>query len=187
MTTVSETRVPFQAGPRFRGFLLAGALVMAMGLWRTQFMVCWVWGDSMWPTLNNGDLLLVDLRAYVDRPPSRGDVVVVRWQQELWVKRVVGLPGEIVEVRQGTLYVNEQPVLEDHPVFRGNLTLGKGRIYPGRYALLGDNRHVSDLIPVHAVVPQEQLVGKVVARFRLWPATAPAHESSEAPTYARAS
>ena len=68
----------------------------------------------------------------------RGDIVTVRWRGDLMVKRVVGLPGEEVEISNGDLYVTGALVLEAHPMKRGSLAVGKGKLFPGKLAILGD-------------------------------------------------
>lgn len=146
----------------------AGVCLLLLGL-RAHFCLCLVKGESMLPGLRSGDLLLVDRLAYRMAAPQRGDVVVARDRADLIVKRVVGLPGDEVELDRGRLYVNGRPLAEAYPVQPGALSLGKGRLFEDRYALLGDNRSLPVSLTVHAVVSKEQIVGKVVATLRFWP------------------
>jgi signal peptidase I len=151
-----------------RGLLiLAGGVITLLLVFRAHFVTCIAKGESMLPALHSGDLLLVDKRAYAAEPPMRGDIVVARERNDLIVKRVVGRPGEEVEVRKGILYVNQRPLAETYPVEPGWLTLRKGGLLEKKYALLGDNRSVSGAVFVHAVVSQDQIVGKVVCAVRL--------------------
>jgi len=145
------------------------ALVGFVLLFRAHFVLCLAKGESMLPGLRSGDLLLVDKLAYETKDPMRGDVVVARERHELIVKRVVGLPGEEIEVRQGRLIVNQRPFAETHAVEPGWLSLRKGRLLENKYALLGDNRSVSGSVSVHAVVAKDQILGKVIRSVRLWP------------------
>src|ERR1041385_7267973 len=86
---------------------LAGGMVVLLGvMFRAHYRFGIVVGDSMAPTLAAGDVLLVDKRAYDRAEPSRGDIVLVHSSKGFVVKRVVGLPGEEVEVRHGSLYIN---------------------------------------------------------------------------------
>jgi signal peptidase I len=109
----------------------------------------------------------VDKLAYRAAEPRRGDLVVARAGRDLLVKRVVGLPGEELELRLGELFVNRLAYAEFYPLAPGRLTLRPGRLLADRYALLGDNRDLPTSI--HAVVSRKQIVGKVVRVWRPWP------------------
>jgi len=152
-----------------------GLLVLASGLiglllvFRAHFGLYIAKGESMHPGLRSGDLVLVDKLAYRAKDPERGDIVVAREGNDLIVKRVVGLPGEAVELRQGRLYVNQRPLAEGYAVEPGWLSLRRGRLLEDRYALLGDNRSVSSSVFVHAVVSKDQILGRVIQSVRLWP------------------
>jgi signal peptidase I len=147
-----------------------GLLGLSVAL-RMHFELALTSGNSMAPTLESGDLLLVERSFYQKADPHRGDVVLARLRGELITKRVVGLPHEEVELKQGTLYINGLPFLESHPMCMGPLDIGKGMLCAGRYALLGDNRDVPITLLVHGVVPKEDIVGKIVwaIHFDRWP------------------
>lgn len=149
--------------------ILAVALVALLVAFRAHFTVFIAKGESMMPGLRSGDLVLVDKLAYRALAPKRGDIVVARAGNDLIVKRVVGLPGEEVELRQGSLYVNQLPFSEEYVLEPGWLSLRRGRLLEDRYALLGDNRSVSSDVLVHAIVAKNQILGKVVHSLRLWP------------------
>ena len=133
-----------------------------MALARTRLLLSLVKGDSMIPAFVSGDILVVDKMAYSEERPRRGDIVVADDSKDLIVKRVVGLPGEVVEVREGRLHVNDSPLAQPYPVAPGRLTLRRGRLLDDTYALLGDNRSLSAASSVHAVLPEKQIVGKVI-------------------------
>lgn len=120
----------------------------------------------MAPTYATGDVLLINKRAYAEREPQRGDIVVARVMNGLIVKRLVGLPGEKVEVQDGRVLVEQEPLAEVHSVKPGALDIGPGRLAPGKYALLGDNRAMGAGATVHAVVPKERILGRVVFSWR---------------------
>ena len=93
--------------------------------------------------------------------------MVARHDGCLIVKRVVGLPGEEVEVRQGRLYVNSRRVKENHAIKPGYLFVGNGKLLPGDFATLGDNRAVSPATAVHPIITKRQILGKVVFVVRM--------------------
>ncbi len=147
--------------------LFASGLIGLSLVVRAHFVLSIAKGESMLPGVRSGDLVLVDKLAYRGKNPERGDIVVAREGNDLIVKRIVGLPGEEVELRQGKLYVNQRSLTEAYAVEPGWLSLRKGRLLEDRYALLGDNRSVSDSVFVHAVVSKDQILGKVIHSLRL--------------------
>jgi len=116
----------------------------------------------MLPNLGPGDLLLVDTRAYQHAEPCRGDVVVARDADAWIVKRIVGLPGEEVEVRRGALYVNGLPKPEPYPRTEGPLDVGNGKLFAGDFATLGDNRAIPTVLAIHPVISKPDILGKVI-------------------------
>lgn len=139
-------------------------------------------GLSMYPTFDNGDYLLTDKISYRTGKPKRGDVVVFRAPESAqcptgtgcdFIKRVVGLPGETVEVKQNGIFINDEMIDEPY-VSPENQTLpgaftSRGQIVlgPDEYFVSGDNRlHSSDSRAWGPITPKE-IVGK--AFFRYWP------------------
>jgi signal peptidase I len=154
------------AAPQSVRFLVPALLVMVcLFLLQGRYRLVLVVGESMQPTLEHGDLLVVSKRSYDQREPIRGDVVVAWSNGELLVKRVVGLPGEVLEIVNGGLYVNHELVLEDHAVQGSSLDIGRGSLANGRFALLGDNRGLSSRVTVSAIVSRHDMLGKVVYRL----------------------
>jgi signal peptidase I len=144
-----------------KGLLIfASGLIGLLLLFRAHFVLSIAKGESMNPGLRSGDLVLVDKLAYSARDPERGDIVVAREGNGLIVKRVVGLPREEVELRQGRLHVNGHALAEEYLVEPGWLSLRKGRL---------DNRSVSSSVFVHAVVSKDQILGKVIQSVHPWP------------------
>jgi len=161
---------PQGTAPRRRRVLLGWSIVgllLFLALARTQFRLVLVKGRSMEPTLTPGTVLLVHTGAFDASLPARGDVVVARFRDEFIIKRVVGLPGETIDARNGRVHVDGRPLAEDtYTVSPGNLEIRNGRLIEGSFALLGDNRSLPATVLVHAVVPRDQIVGKVVGSFR---------------------
>lgn len=150
--------------------LLCGFCAALLLLWvQARYALVWVVGESMEPTLRSGSLVVVNKTAYREASPCRDDLVVALYRDELIAKRVVGLPGETVEVKQGVVLVDGVARSEEHPILAGTMTISPGTLFPDRYALLGDNRSLPAGVLVHAVVSKHALMGKVVAQ---WPGRA---------------
>src|SRR6266851_10029925 len=107
-------------------------------------------GTSMEPSLHNQELILVDKWTYLFRPPTRGDVIVFVAPPnptQDYIKRIIGLPGDVITIQNTTVYVNGKALAEPYvdPQRQGNpYTSFTNRIVPdGAYFVLGDNRNGS--------------------------------------------
>jgi signal peptidase I len=125
---------------------------------------------SMKDTLNPGDFVLVNRLAYKWNEVSRGDVVIFDppfASPEPYVKRVVGLPGEVVSIEDGQVYVDDilvqEPYLDVNFHSNGNWEIPVGEIF-----VMGDNRNNSSDSRSWGTVPIENIIGK--ALFVYWPA-----------------
>lgn len=145
---------------------------------------------SMRTTLMEGDIILVSKFIYGAKvpftawrlpkvsQPKRGDVIVFIYPEDTkkdFIKRLVGLPGETIEIRSGTIYVDEKPLLE--PVFnktyyynRGNFGQENMKIQVPKdsYFVLGDNSASSQDSRYWGFVPKENILGKALVIY--WPA-----------------
>lgn len=131
-----------------------------------------VQGGSMEPSFYDGERLLVDKLSYRFREPRRGEVVVFGYPKDprrKFIKRVIGLPGDVVEIRNRQLFVNGVPVVEDYirgPMYQpyGPYTVPEGTIW-----VLGDNRNNSEdsRFPDVGAVPFERIVGRALIIY--WP------------------
>lgn len=126
-------------------------------------------GSSMEPTLHDGQYLVISKVTYWIHPPERGDVIVFEPPNnptDDYIKRVAGLPGEQVEIREGTVWVDgvrlEEPYIANAGVYSGAWSLGEGE-----YFVLGDNRNNSSDSHNWGVLPEENIVGK--AWLCYWP------------------
>jgi len=127
-------------------------------------------GQSMEPNLISGQRLLVNKLAYRLGEPARGDIVVIdspRGTSEKLIKRIVGLPGETVELRGGRVYINGQLIEETYHPAVGMRPYPPTIIPPGYYFLLGDNRDHSGDSRVWGSVPRDLIVGR--ALVSIWP------------------
>jgi signal peptidase I len=138
-----------------------------------------VYGQSMEPNLHTDQRLVVEKLSYNRQNrqilglngPERGDVVVIRVESqgdELLIKRVIGLPGDVVEIHDGHVIVNGQPLNE--PYVAGSTTTGfyaPTTIPPLQIFVLGDNRGFSNDSRSFGTIPLEDVVGR--AWFSYWP------------------
>jgi signal peptidase I len=134
---------------------------------------------SMEPSIEAGDYLVCDLVYYRTHSPRRGDIVIFKYPRDEdidYIKRVVGLPGDTVELRKNTLYVNEQKVDEGYTVYGGN---GDGPALPPRnygpyfiseneYFVMGDNRDNSSDSRDFGSVERDKIEGKAIFVYFSW-------------------
>jgi len=139
------------------------------------FQPFFVRGQSMDPNFENGDYLIIDEITYRFKAPQRGEVIVFKSPQnpsQRFIKRIIGLPGEIVEVKNGKviIYTKSGPqVLDESNYLPDLLTGGDIEIVlaEDEYFVLGDNRPFSFDSRRFGVLPEENIIGRVV--FRAWP------------------
>jgi signal peptidase I len=129
-----------------------------------------VHGQSMEPTLHTDQRLVVEKISYRFHGPRHGDIVVLKSPQqstELLIKRVIGLPGETVEIRQGRVYINGQELDEPYLERPTGGNWGPIIVPPLHVFVLGDNRGVSNDSRAFGVVPIENIVGRAWVSY--WP------------------
>jgi signal peptidase I len=130
-------------------------------------------GTSMQPLLEHGERIIVNKLVYRYYKVERGDVVVFWYPldpQISFIKRVVALPGDVVEIRNGTLFVNEKRVEEPYlhgTAYRDRSNVPPTEVKPGYYFVLGDHRGASHDSRKWGEVPEKYIYGK--ALFRFWP------------------
>jgi signal peptidase I len=131
-----------------------------------------VQGTSMLPLLHDSERIIVNKFVYRFHDIQRGDVVVFWFPREptvSFIKRVVGLPGDTVELRAGALYVNGQLVAEPYVEsrFRDTESHDPVTVSKGYYYVLGDHRNSSNDSRNWGEVPEKYIYGKAFLRF--WP------------------
>lgn len=127
-------------------------------------------GQSMEPNLEDGQRLLVSKLAYRFGDPDRGDIVVInspRGTGEKLIKRVVGLPGELIELRNGRVYIDGQMIDESYHPYFGMRSYPPTLIPLAHYFLLGDNRDHSGDSRVWGSVSKNLIIGR--AWISMWP------------------
>lgn len=155
--------------------MIAIAVVVFFGL-RLTLQTYVVLGPSMEPNFETNQRLLVNKLVYNFHDPERGDVVIL-WPpfdvDAPFIKRVIGLPGERVEIRQGQVYIHQPDgaVLEldeeDYIEYQATRQYFGEIIPEGEYFVLGDNRNNTDDSRNGWTVPAENIIGK--AWLSIWP------------------
>ena len=152
-------------------------------------------GPSMEPLLLSGDRVLVNKAVYIEIDAkhaarylptvgaevgqtwhpfgevSSGDVIVFKWPRDPrqnFVKRVIGLPGDLIRIEEGVVFVNDKPLDEPYVEFELEQTFSERLVEPGKYYVMGDNRSKSDDSRHWGSVPAENVIGKVLVAY--WPA-----------------
>lgn len=124
---------------------------------------------SMKPTLQPGELLLVNKLSYRLGEPHHGDVIVFHYPgnpSEDYIKRLIGLPGDNIRIENGLVYINNQPMDEPYiaapPAYNG-----EWKVPEDSYFVLGDNRNQSSDSHSWGFVPKDLIVGKALIIY--WP------------------
>lgn len=152
-------------------FVAVGTLVASLAYIATRVAcVVFVTEGSMVPTINPGERVLVYLGAYNHRPPQRGDVVLTDRDTtgERQIKRVIGVPGDVIVVAYGLVYRNgellKEPYVHQAMLIEDPIEV---RLREGELFLMGDNRNVSDDSRDYGPVPLSRIAGR--ACWRLLP------------------
>lgn len=128
-------------------------------------------GLSMKPSLEDNQRIIMEKVSYHFHPPQRGDIVVIRRPDARFdhplIKRVIGLPGEVVEIHDGLVFIDGEPLEEPYldgptPGYYGPTLVPEGHIF-----VLGDNRDSSNDSRAFGVVALEDVMGR--AWIRYWP------------------
>ncbi len=153
--------------------ILIFAFILSWGLQSTVVEAVTIPTGSMLPTIQLQDRLVVDKLSYKLSQINRGDVIVfhplsnVDSSGTLWIKRVIGLPGDKVNIKDGIVFINDHALTESYEMAKPNYTYGPLVIPKDSYFVLGDNRN--DSLDSHewGVLPAKNVVGR--ALFRYWP------------------
>jgi signal peptidase I len=151
--------------------ILAIVIVLPIRLFVAQPFV--VDGESMHPTFENGDYLIVDELTYHFEAPQRGDVIVFRYPGDpkiFYIKRIIGLPGETVHINSGKVTItktdgtnitlNEPYAVVEDATYTENTTLSSTQ-----YFVMGDNRPDSSDSRVWGPLPTANIIGRVYLRL----------------------
>ncbi|GDZ93762.1 signal peptidase I [Planktothrix agardhii CCAP 1459/11A] len=133
--------------------------------------------DSMFPTLEINDRLVIEKVSYYLKSPQFGDIIVFTPPSQLqeigygadqaFIKRIIGKPGQIIEVKNGRVYIDNEPQFERYIAEEPHYQLSPVKVPDNSYFVMGDNRNDSNDSHVWGFLPKENIIGRAV--FRFWP------------------
>lgn len=157
------------------GFSLFFALVIRTFVAEARYIP----SKSMLPTLKVGDRLMVEKISYYFQKPQRGDIIVftppdnaLRCDptqtlplKNAYIKRIIGLPGETVEVKEGRVFINGEELQEEYINSLAHYQFPPTEVPEQNYLVLGDNRNESCDSHVWGFLPHDNIIGRTVFRF----------------------
>jgi signal peptidase I len=153
---------------------LALALVIRLFIAEPRYIP----SESMFPTLSTGDRLVVEKVGYKFHQPHKGDIIVFQPPEKLriignfeksqaFIKRAIAQSGDTVAVKNGVVYINEQPLIEDYIAASPEYELIPVTVPEGQLFVMGDNRNNSNDSHIWGFLPTKNVIGHAV--FRFWP------------------
>ena len=157
------------------GFIIETVITLAIAVAifigaRMTIQTYEVFQTSMLPNFQAGERVVVNKAVYWFREPRRGDVIICKapnGETQNWIKRVIGLPGDTVEIIKGVTYINDVPLDEPYVVNSFTYSLAKQTLAADDYFFLGDNRNVSNDSSKGWLLTRADIIGK--AWLISWP------------------
>ncbi|MBO1346067.1 MAG: signal peptidase I [Hormoscilla sp. GUM202] len=164
-------------GQRENLLIVVIALIISLLLRTVVAEPRYIPSDSMVPTLRVGDRLVVEKVSYHFRPPARGEIVVFEppkllqrlgyTTDQAFIKRIIAEPGQTVEVKNGKVYLDNQPQEEDYIAELPEYSWGPAQVPVDQLFVMGDNRNNSNDSHIWGFLPKQNIIGR--ACFRFWP------------------
>lgn len=163
MSSVTESRKKNEWVEWIKAFFIALIIVIIIKVFVISTSV--VEGESMEPTLADGDKLIFNKFIYLIGEPDRGDVVIIQTSLKNYVKRIIALPGEVVEVIDHTLYINNKEVEQAYiseEAIKGTGDFGPTEVPNDSYFVMGDNRVISmdSRHPGFGFIDKDNIIGR---------------------------
>lgn len=185
MTTEKERSEELSSYRRWRAGLIENLRLVAIALFIAAVVRVFVAepryipSPSMVPTLSVGDRLLVDKISYRMHSPNLGDIVVFEPPPQLqaygyssgqaFIKRVIGLPGQTIQVDRGSVLVDGKPLSESYTLEPPEYEMPAVQVPSDSLFVMGDNRNDSNDSHVWGFLPTDNVIGKAAFRFWPWP------------------
>ena len=163
-------------GQEIKEYLILIAVVVAIALFLTQvvFVNAVIPSGSMEKTIDTGDRIFGNRLAYIGSDPERYDIVIFKYpddESKLFIKRIIGLPGETIEIKDGIVYIDgtEHAEANDYCYETPTGSFGPYTVPEGCYFMMGDNRNNShdSRYWENPYVAKDKILGKALLRY--WP------------------
>ena len=157
-------RILFGPNPRRTSVRVLVLVAISFVLFKWVLLPVRAEGISMQPTYESGSFRLVNRLSFIGDGPERGDIIAIRLAGErvVYVKRVIGLPGERLEIVDGQVLINGTPLDEPYVRNRKPWTLAEVTMAPGEYFVVGDNRGMNLRDHTMGRVDASRIIGRVV-------------------------
>lgn len=176
--TKTDKNANFWQQTKGNGLTLVIAIVLAFLIRVFIAEPRYIPSDSMFPTLQQGDRLVVEKVSYYFHPPRRGDIVVFQPPTQLqmqgyeknqaFIKRTIALGGDILSVQNGIVYINDRALTEDYIAELPLYNLPPIQVPEGKIFVMGDNRNNSNDSHIWGFLPETNIIGHAVLRFWPW-------------------
>lgn len=176
--TKTDKNANFWQQTKGNGLTLVIAIVLAFLIRVFIAEPRYIPSDSMFPTLQQGDRLVVEKVSYYFHPPRRGDIVVFQPPTQLqmqgyeknqaFIKRTIALGGDILSVQNGIVYINDRALAEDYIAELPLYNLPPIQVPEGKIFVMGDNRNNSNDSHIWGFLPETNIIGHAVLRFWPW-------------------
>ena len=175
--TESEKKANYWRNFKENGTTIVIALLLAFFIRVFIAEPRYIPSESMFPTLETGDRLVIEKVGYKFHSPAKGDIVVFQPPAKLrllgyelnqaFIKRAIAIEGETVAVQDGIVYINNEPQSEEYIAAPPEYDLIPVKVPEGKLFVMGDNRNNSNDSHVWGFLPTENIIGHAV--FRFWP------------------